>query len=136
MKKQNIIVAAFIVNNDKVLLAKRSSTKRIAPDKYHLPGGHVEFGEHPEHALIREIKEELNLDILVKMPFFTLSYTFDDEHTIGIIYHAVPISPFEEITTNSLDIDHIIWIFPHEIDTYLEKNDHNYQAVLQGYELD
>ncbi len=36
---QKIVVAAFIVKEGKVLLARRPKSKKLAPDKYHLPGG-------------------------------------------------------------------------------------------------
>src|SRR4051794_40893959 len=43
--QQRIVVAGFILDHGQVLLAKRATTKTLAPGKYHLPGGHVEFGE-------------------------------------------------------------------------------------------
>jgi 8-oxo-dGTP diphosphatase len=56
--------------NDKYLVIKRTAIKRGKPNSYPLywdiPGGMVEEGELPTDALIRESKEEVNLDIIVK----------------------------------------------------------------------
>ena len=56
--------------NDKYLIIKRTSIKRGKPNPYPLywdiPGGMVEEGELPTDALVRESKEEVNLDIIVK----------------------------------------------------------------------
>lgn len=83
---QKIGVTAFIHHDDKVLLVKRSQNENFLPDYYEMPGGKAEFGETPEEALIREVKEELNLVIKVLKPYSTFSYTSsnDTKHTIDI----------------------------------------------------
>ena len=55
-------VGALIVNKEgKILLTK--SHKWF--DKYTLPGGHIEVGETMKDAVIREVKEEVGLDVEV-----------------------------------------------------------------------
>lgn len=57
-------VAAFIyTNTGKVVLQKRKSNKVTYAGVWSVTGGHVLFGENNEDAIIREIKEELNLEI-------------------------------------------------------------------------
>jgi len=53
-------VGALIFNSRDELLLLKSHKWR---DKYVVPGGHIELGERTEIALIREVKEETNLDI-------------------------------------------------------------------------
>lgn len=64
---QNLLhneVAAFIINNKgQVLLQKRSANKRFNPNKWALCAGHVEAHENLESAMLREIKEEIGLDV-------------------------------------------------------------------------
>jgi 8-oxo-dGTP diphosphatase len=55
----NISIAAVIKNN-KILMIKR--VKPPYKDFWGMPGGKIDFGEHPEQAALREIKEETNLD--------------------------------------------------------------------------
>lgn len=52
----------LIKNNEgKILFLYRQSDKDIAPNSWCLPGGHIDDGETPKAAAIREIKEESNL---------------------------------------------------------------------------
>ena len=65
-----LIVHGLMKVNDKYLVIKRTAIKRGKPNSYPLywdiPGGMVEECELPTDALIRESKEEVNLDIIVK----------------------------------------------------------------------
>ena len=57
-------VAAFIyTDTGKVILQKRKSNKATYAGVWSVTGGHVLEGENNEDAIIREIKEELNLNI-------------------------------------------------------------------------
>ena len=65
-----LIVHGLMKVNDKYLVIKRTAIKSGKTNSYPLhwdiPGGMVEEGELPTDALIRESKEEVNLDIIVK----------------------------------------------------------------------
>jgi 8-oxo-dGTP diphosphatase len=55
---------AMILNKNKeILLVKRSKQSKAEPGMWSRPGGTVEFGETIKKALVREIKEELNIKI-------------------------------------------------------------------------
>lgn len=49
------------------------------PLKWEFPGGKIEVGEMPEACLIREIKEELNIDIQIKSSMSTYEYQYPDK---------------------------------------------------------
>ncbi|WP_040752796.1 NUDIX domain-containing protein [Phycicoccus elongatus] len=57
------VVLGALVRDGAVLLARRSPLKRHHPDIWDLPGGTVETGESELHALARELREELGVDI-------------------------------------------------------------------------
>ena len=57
------IVTAFLRDGNRVLLCHRSAGRRWFPNVWDLPGGHVEHGETPGSALVRELKEELGITI-------------------------------------------------------------------------
>ncbi|MCX6695101.1 MAG: NUDIX hydrolase [Candidatus Altiarchaeota archaeon] len=54
---------ALIVREDKVLLMKR--TREPWKGLWGFPGGHVDSGELPEDAIVREVREETGLDVMV-----------------------------------------------------------------------
>ena len=64
------VTAAIILQGDKVLIAQRAAGDRQAL-KWEFPGGKMEAGETPEECLVREIREELALDIAVSEHFMT-----------------------------------------------------------------
>lgn len=60
-----LIVACetYVVCGDKVLMHKRPKDKQLFPGYWIGPGGHIEWGETPESAAIREIAEETGVKI-------------------------------------------------------------------------
>lgn len=80
------VVAAVIQENDKILCVQRNAAKYdYISFKYEFPGGKVEEGESNLEALVREIAEELNLDIVVDEHFLTVDHTYPD---FRIIMHS------------------------------------------------
>jgi mutator protein MutT len=67
MNKQIPIVIAIIRDDEgKVLIARRNDESiPDAHDRWEFIGGKIEFGEKPEEALIREVKEESGLEVEV-----------------------------------------------------------------------
>lgn len=70
------VAAAIITSKNKILIAKRGATKSL-PNLWEFPGGKVEENETPEDCVIREIREELNIDIKVIKHFETNEHTYD-----------------------------------------------------------
>jgi len=73
------VVAAIIQCGEETLCVQRGLAKlEYISKKYEFPGGKIEVGETKESAIIREIKEELKLDILEPKFFNTVSYQYPD----------------------------------------------------------
>ena len=83
-----LVVACALVDGDgRVLVAERPDGKNMA-GLWEFPGGKVETGETPEAALIRELKEELSIDVTAAClaPLSFASHAYDDFHLLMPLY--------------------------------------------------
>lgn len=88
-QRRTVLVAACaLVDSDgRVLLARRPEGKAMA-GLWEFPGGKVEPNETPEMALVRELQEELGIDIseACLAPFAFASHAYDDFHLLMPLY--------------------------------------------------
>ena len=83
-----LVVACALVDPDgRVLLAKRPQGRPLE-GLWEFPGGKVEKGETPEAALIRELKEELAIDVseACLAPFTFASHPYQGFHLLMPLY--------------------------------------------------
>ena len=83
-----LVAAAALVDADgRVLLARRPPGKSMA-GLWEFPGGKVNTGETPEAALIRELAEELGVDVTASClaPLTFASYSYPDFHLLMPLY--------------------------------------------------
>ena len=83
-----LVAAVALVDSDgRVLLAQRPEGKTMA-GLWEFPGGKVAEGETPEAALIRELKEELGIDVTESClaPFTFASHRYADFHLLMPLY--------------------------------------------------
>ena len=71
-------IGAVIVQDEKILLIKRGSEP--GRGKWSIPGGVVELGETLEKAVVREVKEETNLDVEVVRLIDAVDNILGDSH--------------------------------------------------------
>lgn len=78
-----VSAVALIDPDGRVLLAQRPEGKSMA-GLWEFPGGKVEPGETPEHALIRELQEELGISTWQSClaPLTFASHSYDDFHLL------------------------------------------------------
>lgn len=91
---------ALIVNDkNETLLIKRTSKSQNEAGFWSKPGGTVEFNEKVEDAIIREIKEELGIDIKLIRPLGFTNHILnsDNQHWVAIHYLAKIINGELEI---------------------------------------
>ncbi len=86
--KTVLVAAVALVDVDgRVLIAQRPENKSMG-GLWEFPGGKVEPGETPERALIRELREELAIDVTAAClaPFTFASHAYDDFHLFMPLY--------------------------------------------------
>ena len=88
---KTIEVAALVIFLDnKVLCVQRPvNASEYISLKWEFPGGKVEFGESREEALVREIREELSLDIEVSEFLMTVEHAYPDFHLTMHVFKCV-----------------------------------------------
>ena len=85
------VVAAVIMKNDLFLIANRSFEDN-SRGMWEFPGGKVEENETFTSALIREIKEELSLNIKVGNMIATIDLNKTDKNIYVHYYYAIIVS--------------------------------------------
>lgn len=106
-------LAYLHLKNNRIL-----STRSKGKDVYYIPGGKRELGESDHTALIREVKEELSVDLMEN----TLKYegTFEaqaHDHSKGIIVKMTCYSgSYEGILKAASEIEEIVWLEYSDLD--------------------
>ena len=106
------VVAAVILQEGKMLCVQRpENTRKYISLKWEFPGGKVEVGESREEALVREIREELSVDIEVSEFLMTVEHTYPDfhltMHVFGCVLNQGEITLNEHITLKWLSVDEL-----------------------------
>ena len=74
-------------NNEEILIVKRHPKSKTDPEMWELPGGKVEDGEYFTKALVREIKEEVNLDCEVGDLCEAVQNDYSNKRTVQLYMH-------------------------------------------------
>jgi 8-oxo-dGTP diphosphatase len=87
LKRVLVAAVALIDADGRVLMAKRPEGKTLA-GLWEFPGGKVETNEGLEAALIRELKEELDIDVTASClaPLTFASHAYEDFHLLMPLY--------------------------------------------------
>lgn len=108
-------VKALIVKEGKILVLKQTIDDTFVWD---LPGGKVDFGENPYNTLLREVKEETDLDITVVKPlgmwwFFRKK---DGNQVICNTFLCTPNNEAIDLTRNPMqeNITEFVWVTPEQ----------------------
>ena len=112
----HITVKGIVVYHRRVLLLKRARPSTDGLGYWELTGGGLEYGETPNQALIRELKEETGLQIDVVKPAYTFTKIRSDYQTVGIGYLSITHS--DKIVLSDEHTDYL-WCEIEDLQNYL-----------------
>ena len=115
-KKLVLVAACALIDTDtRVLLARRPEGKKMA-GLWEFPGGKVDAGETPEIALIRELREELGIDVAAAClaPFAFASHAYDNFHLLMPLYLCRRWEGFVQ----PLEGQTLAWVRPDKLTDY------------------
>ena len=111
-----LVVAAALVDADgRVLIAKRPRGKQLA-GLWEFPGGKIAKGETPEAALIRELKEELGIDVAANClaPLTFASHGYAGFHVVLLLY----VCRRWQGEIGAREGQKLAWVRPQRLDDY------------------
>lgn len=110
LTKEIHVVGAAIKKQNKILAVQRSENMSLS-NLWEFPGGKIEENETKEEALIREIKEELSIEIDILDFITTASYDYDFGRVILSVFSAEILSGKIELNEHS----NMKWLEPKEL---------------------
>jgi len=115
MTKVYCATKGLIVKNGKFLVIKQKYDGKEFID---IPGGRMEHGLSPEENLIREIKEEVNLDVKIdKLAGIWYFFRHDGDQVVCITYSCTPLNEKIDLSKNpdkDENISEYKWMTPGE----------------------
>ena len=115
MKIVTVAACALVDPDGRVLLAQRPEGKPMA-GLWEFPGGKVEPGERPEKTLIRELHEEIGIDVSEPClaPLTFASYAYDSFHLLMPLY----VCRRWDGTVTALEGQRLAWVRPNRLRDY------------------
>lgn len=134
---QAITACAFLHKDGLLFAPRRAATKKFLPDKFELPGGHIEYGEDIVEGLKRELEEEFGIQVKTGYPFFAFTYMNEvkQTHSVEIVYFVQLKNPEQKISLNPDDHSEYKWLNETQAKKLWPKADQEFEAVLRGFFL-
>lgn len=109
-----VAAAALIDSSGRVLITQRPQHKQLG-GLWEFPGGKVELGEAPEQALVRELKEELDLTVEPDAldPFAFASHAYPDFHLLMPLYVVTKWAGVVKLEPNAAQAS--AWVKPQDL---------------------
>jgi 8-oxo-dGTP diphosphatase len=119
---------AFIVKDGKVLMCRAYGF-----DKWDFPGGRIHKGENPADGIVREVKEELGIDILRGGAFYAnvTTETVSGIPRYQIIFRAELADSAQSFVLADDEIEEVCWVGPEEAESLITWDD--WRGVLRQH---
>lgn len=108
------VVAGIIFNSQHEILISYRPPHAIQGDLWEFPGGKIEANETPYDALIRELKEEVDIEVVTATPFECITHTYP-EHTV--VLHVWSVTEFKG-EPHGKEGQIVRWVAPQALSTF------------------
>ena len=118
-ENEHILITIIIIeNNDNKYLVQKTSKEK--GNDYAFTGGHVTYNETSENAIIREVKEELGIDISKER----IKYVADIELGIPFmdIYYLKDDIKLKDLTLQEEEVESLNYLTKEEIEALIRNN--------------
>lgn len=109
------VAAGVLLDNERILIQKRPPHGLMA-NLWEFPGGKLQAGESPEQALVREFREELELEIRVLDKITVIKHSYTRFRVTLHVYWCTLASPGQEPVLHAAS--DFRWTLPEELDQY------------------
>ncbi len=111
-----IQVAAGVLTRDSRIFIQKRPPQGLMANLWEFPGGKLKDGESPDQALIREFKEELDMDIAVGEKITVIKHGYTTFRvTLHVFWCSPGIDSQEPVLRAATDST---WVHPHDLDRY------------------
>lgn len=127
-----LVAAAALIDADSRLLITKRPQGRAFAGLWEFPGGKVEKGETPEMALVRELREELSIEVKqgCLAPLTFASHGYDEFHLLMPIFACRRWTGAIAAQENQ----DLAWVRPNRLMTYpMPPADEPIKAMLQDF---
>jgi len=108
------VAVAVICNDQGEVLIQQRAADTHQGGLWEFPGGKVEAGETLETALQREIREELNIEVITSRPLITVSHDYGDRHVSLEVYRVTEWHG----QASSMEQQPLLWVMPERLHDY------------------
>ena len=130
-----VVVVEILILNSKgqILLGQRSANKRRNPLKWETTQGSVKSGEDSKEAALRELKEELGIEVLDRNLNYVQTLKDDDEHIFKDMFWAKKDIDINDVKFTDGEVVDAKWV---DINEFNNMNKLNQLASNMNFDLD
>jgi mutator protein MutT len=110
---KQIGVAVIWNQSGQILIDKRRASGSMG-GLWEFPGGKIEAGETAAECILREIREELGIEITVEEHLFSIEHTYPAFQLTLIVHHCQHISGIPQ----PIESDEVRWVSVKDLDKY------------------
>ena len=132
MEKYQVVVKGIVKFQERYLIVQRWYDDRIEdPYQWGFVDGKIEFGESPDKAVVRLIREQTGLETMVDHIIYTWSYLVGDVHHIGISYECMTLT--DEVFLSE-ELNDYRFVGKEEFEQYIT-NSKLYEDIARVFEI-